>query len=85
MTVENTIQRYKEFVNRGDDLGAKVLKEHMLKARKFKGHPFLKELVDPPTEKVEEKKKKKDSQDDSKEESKEEVKEEVEDGQKSEG
>ena len=44
MTVENSIRRYKEFVEKGNDKAAQDMKQHMLTVKKFKGHPFLKEL-----------------------------------------
>jgi len=44
MTVENCIRRYKEFVEKGNKKAAENMKQHMLKAKKFKDHPFLKEL-----------------------------------------
>lgn len=48
MTVENCIRRYKEFVEKGNKKAAEDMKQHMLKAKKFKEHPFLKELEDKP-------------------------------------
>ena len=44
MTVENTIAKYKKYVEVGNDAGAEVLKQHMLTAKKYQGHPFLQEL-----------------------------------------
>ena len=50
MTVENCIIRYKKYVKDGNTEAATDMKKHMLNplSRKFKGHPFLKELGDKP-------------------------------------
>lgn len=45
MTVKNCIARYQEYLARGQSKAAEDMKQHMLKAKKFKGHPFLAELL----------------------------------------
>jgi len=47
MTVENSIRRYKAYVANGNTRAAEDMKNHMLstKSKKYKDHPFLKELT----------------------------------------
>ena len=44
MTVENTIARYEKYLALGQADKAYALKEHMLKASKYKGNKFLEQF-----------------------------------------
>ena len=46
MTVENTINRHKKLIAQGNHQEAEHLKKHILSSKKYRGHFYLKELVD---------------------------------------